>query len=567
MARAALLVVLGAAVALVVGELSLDIVRNDAGYTPAGASAPREIAFSIAGWALIAAGLVSWWRDPGSRFGALVTGAGLAWFVAEWNNPENPSALAFTIGLCLYVAYPVLVAHAAMGYPSGRLISRRRRNGVVAAYVGAIGVLGIAPALIFDPRAAGCEGCPSNLLLVTNQPELVDGFERLGVVLGVAWSGALCGLMCARAKRMPVVRSVAIPGALTLGVTTVLFALALERGFLAHGNFEYRLWPAQVAVALALVLGVAWTWVRARRLRRTMASLVAALARSPASGELRDALAATLDDPDLVLGYRVDAGLAPVDVHGRAVDLTGLAHTALVADGREVAVLGHRSGLLDDPALVEQVTATARLVLENERLQAEASMRIEELRRSRARVVEAADAARRNLERDLHDGAQQRLVSLSISLALLSSAHPEAAGLHRAQEELRAATADLRELAHGIYPSVLVDGGLAEALVALREETPIILKLGGLPKGRLPPEIAATAYAVVSELVDMSRERLSVVAEHRDGALVLVAEPDADPIDLTSVEDRIAAASGSIAVVENPGKGRRSLHVELPCGP
>ena len=566
MERVALLAVPGA-VALGLSALSLDIVRNDSGYAPAGASVSRELAFLLAGWALITAGLVSWWRDSASRFGALVTGAGVAWFVAEWNNPDNPSALAFTVGLCLYVAYPVLVAHAATSYPSGRLVARSYRVAVVAAYVGAIGVLGVASALFFDPGSAGCEGCPANLLLISDQPGFVDGIERLGVVLGVAWAGALCGLMCVRAVRTPVVGSVVVPGALSLGLTTLLFGLALERGFLAHGTLEHRLWPAQVAAALALVLGVAWTWLRARRLRRTMGSLVAALARSPASGELRDALATTLDDPDLVLGYRVDAELAPVDVHGRAVDLTGLAQTTLVADGREVAVLGHRSGLLDDPALVDQVTATARLVLENERLQAEASTRIEELRRSRARVVEAADAARRTLERDLHDGAQQRLVSLSISLALLSSAHPEVAGLPRAQEELRAATADLRDLAHGIYPSVLVDGGLAEALVALREETPVVLELGGLPERRFPPEIEATAYAVVSELVDMSRERLAVVFEHRDGALVLVAEPDADPLDLTSVEDRIAAASGSIAVVENPGRDQRSLHVELPCEP
>ena len=564
MPRAVLLVAVGA-VALGVSAVSLYIVREDSGYTPAGVSAPREIAFLLAGWALIAAGVVSWWRDPASRFGMLLAGAGLAWFVAEWNSPENPSALAFTIGLCLYVAYPVLVAHAALGYPSGRLVSRRHRLVVVVAYGGAIGLLGIAPALLFDARAAGCESCPSNLLLVSDQPELVDGLERMGVVLGVAWAGALCGLVCARALRVPVVRSVAVPGALVLALTTLLFALAIERGFLAHGDLEHRLWPVQAAAALALALGVAWTWVRARRLRRTMAALVAALARSPASGELRDALAATLDDPGLVLGYRINAGHAAVDVHGGAVDLAGLEQTALVADGREVAVIGHRPGLLDDPALVEQVTATARLVLENERLQAEASMRIEELRRSRARVVEAADAARRKLERDLHDGAQQRLVSLSISLALLSSAHPEVAGLLRAQDELRAATADLRELAHGIYPSVLVDGGLAEALMALREEAPIVLELGMLPEGRFPPEIEVTAYAVVAELVTMSRERLFVHAERRDGALMLVAEPDADPLDLTSVEDRIAAASGSIAVVAHPATNRPSLHVELPC--
>jgi hypothetical protein len=112
---------------------------------------------------------------------------------------------------------------------------------------------------------------------------------------------------------------------------------------------------------------------------------------------------------------------------------------------------------------------------------------------------------------------------------------------------------------------VLVDEGLSEALLALGEETRIVLELGPLPEGRFPPDVEATAYAVVSELVGMSRARLSVEAERRDGALVLIAEPDVDPVDLTVIEDRVAAASGSIARVERAGAGLRSLRVELPC--
>ncbi len=564
MARAAWLAAVGAT-ALGVTALSIDIVRNDAGYSSVGVSTTREVAFVLVGWALIAAGAASWLRDPASRFGPILTSAGLAWFVVEWNNPDNPSALAFTLGLCLYVAFPVLVAHAASSYPSGRLASRRLRFAVSTAYVGAIALLGVAPTLFFDPRAAGCEACPTNLLLVSDQPELVRGFERAGVILGVAWASGLCVLMLARAGRVPAVRSVVVPGALTLVLAALGFVLAIDRGFLAPGEFEHRLWPAQALAALALAVGVAWTWVRARRLRRTMGSLVADLARSPGAGGLRDALAETLDDADLVVAYRIEPDLALVDAHGGPVDLSGLAQTTLLAGGREVAVLGHRAGVLDDPALVEEVTATARLVLENERLQAESSMRIEELRRSRARVVEAADAARRQLERDLHDGAQQRLVSLSLSLALVSSAHPESVALHRAQEELRAATADLRELAHGVYPSVLVDEGLAEALVAMREEAPIVLELGTLPNGRFPPGIEAAAYAIVVELVAASRERVRVSAERRNGSLVVLVEPDCDSLDLTHVEDRVAAASGSVVSIGRPGDARSSVRVELPC--
>ena len=167
--------------------------------------------------------------------------------------------------------------------------------------------------------------------------------------------------------------------------------------------------------------------------------------------------------------------------------------TALVRDGREVALLSHRPGLLDDPGLAEEVATAARLALENERLRAQAGAQLEDLRASRARVIAAGDSERRRLERDLHDGAQQRLVGLSLSLRLArpasgrSRTHRCYQRIGEADGELRTALDDLREVAHGIFPAVLADEGLGAALEAFAEDGAIPIELAGVPGGSARP--------------------------------------------------------------------------------
>ena len=194
--------------------------------------------------------------------------------------------------------------------------------------------------------------------------------------------------------------------------------------------------------------------------------------------------------------------------------------TRLIQDGQAAAVLSHAPGLLDDDQLVENVATAARLALENERLQAEVQARLVELRESRARIVEAGDAERKRLERDLHDGAQQRLVGLSLSLRLArlqlaTGAAPDAvARLDRAESELREAIVELRELAHGIFPAVLADEGLAAAVEALAEDGRVPIRIRSLPEGRFALGVETAAYTVVAEAV---RATTSGVAVRRRG--------------------------------------------------
>ncbi len=558
------------------GAVSLAIARDDPAFSFAGGSLGGAVALLGAGSVLLACGLVSWQRRPGNAVGPLLAAAGCAWFLAEWDNPGVGSAAVFTIGLVLYAACTPLAAWAMLAYPSGRLASWGERLSVAVALVGALLVLGLLPALFFDPAARGCAQCPANLLLVSDEPDLFDGLNRVGVQLGLAWSLLLVvvvGWRTARSSsaRRRVVAPVVLAGSIYLGLIAASFAANLDRGFLGSSALERRLWFAQAAALAGLALAVAWGWLRARRTRSSLARLVVELGESAPAGGLREALARTLADPDLELAYPVGEGRY-ADANGSAVDLApveGRAATPLVRDGRPVAVLLHRIDLLDNPELVEEVASAGRLALENERLQAEARAQLEDLRSSRARIIEAGDAERRRLERDLHDGAQQRLVGLSLALRLLrgqlGAEQDQQLGalLDEAEVELRRAVAELRELAHGIHPAVLSDEGLAAAIEALAEGAQAPLRIATVPDERFPPAVETAAYLVVAEAAKVGAARVS--ATWRDGALVVDVETEAEPGQLVELEDRVGALDGKLAVERAPGGGVR-IRAEIPCG-
>ena len=549
------------------GISTLRVARDHPGYGFAGSSDAAGAALLAAGWALIGCGLASWARRPASRFGLLLTAAGFAWFVPEWNNPEVGSALAFTIGLAFSAACAPLVAHAALAYPGGRLASRAEVAALAAAYAGGVLLLGVFPAFYFDPKGEGCGQCPSNLLLLRSSGGAAEDLTRAGLYLGVGWAVALALLTALRMTRgSHAARQVAASAAVYLSLVAATFAVSLDRGFVGNGTVERRLWLGQAAALLGVASFAAWNLARARRARSKVAGLVVELTRSPPPGGLRDVLAGIAGDPALVLAYPLGEPERLVDGRGRPVELsTDLEATSLVQDGRAVAVLGHRPGLLDDEQLVDEVAAAARLALENERLQAEVRARLEELRASRARIVEAGDAERKRLERDLHDGAQQRLVALSLSLRLLRGRMDDAGGkLEEAENELRQAAAELRELAHGIFPAVLADEGLAAALEALAEEGSVPIRLGDITATRYDASVETAAYTVVAEAARTSTRPLTVGASASDGTLVVEVRTRGDGLDVTALEDRIGALDGRLVVT--PGTdGGVTIRAELPC--
>ena len=554
------------------GSLSLAIARREPAFSFAGELPMRAAAELIAGWSLLAVGLIAWMRRRGNGFGALLVAASFGWFLLEWNNPGIDSALGFAIGLTLYAVAPPLVAHAALVYPRRRL-SRLERLVLAAAYAAAILVLGLGPALVFDPATALCMQCPSNLFLIGDSHSLYDALNRIGVYTGLAWSLALAVLLVVRVTRSsPALRRllspVLLPAAVYLALVAWTFADSLGRGALGNGPTARDLWLAQAAALIALAAGVVWGWVRARHRRTAVARLVVEVAASPGSGGLRDKLAQMLDDPSVELAYPLADGRL-VDALGRPLELEGQL-TPLVRHGDTVALLSHRPDLLDDPGVAEEVAAAARLALDNERLQAEVRAQLEHLRGSRTRVIATGDAERRRLERDLHDGAQQRLVGLSLQLGLTRArlgADADAAvvaRLEEAQAELGAALAGLREIGRGLFPALLAEEGLAAALEALTEEAPVEIEIGALPE-HLDAAVAAAAYFVVSEALKRSRgipHRLAARTE--EGQLVIEVEADIAAGEIVGLEDRVGAAGGTLQGTPD-ADGRVSIRVEIPC--
>ncbi len=386
-------------------------------------------------------------------------------------------------------------------------------------------------------------------------------------------------------RAVPVARSVALPLAVVAFVGAARFASLLALRLLApSSNVSWSSawdWSAifvTLAISLALAAGMLWGGAG----RGAVADLVVELERTP-PGSVRDALARALGDPSLELGLWLPERTAYVDHGGRPLDLpTALSRavTVLGPPGAPVAALVHDPALLERPALLQSAGAAARLALENERLQAELRLQLAEVRASRARIVTAGDEERRRLERDLHDGAQQRLLSLGLALQLVrAEVGPEANGaatlLGEAEAELAAALEELRQLAQGIHPAVLTEHGVGPALKTLVARSPLPVELQHVPDERLPAPLEAAAYFLVSEaLANVAKHArasavsVSIVCE--DGSLVVEVDDDgvggAAPrtgSGLAGLADRLHALDGVLTIESEAGCGTR-LRAEIP---
>jgi len=565
------------ALAAAVGAAALAVARDHPTGSFAGRSVGDGVLELAAGLSLVAAGLAFRSRRPGNRFGPLLAAAGLAWFLPEWGNPAVGSAALFTLGLVGLVACPPLLAHAALTYPRGRTGSGLERAVLGCAYAAGIGLLGLLAAVVFDPAEQGCLECPTNLVLVHGDAGAFDSFNRWGLRAALVVTIALAALVVvrlARAAATPITVPVLAPAAVYLALVAVDLRHSLAAGVLGNDATDVRIWRLEAGALTAVAAGVAWGIYRSRSARASVARLVVELAESTEPGRVRDALARALGDPTLELAYRRTGSDAYIDAFGRPVVVepgAGRAVTPVRREGMPVAALVHDATLLGDPGLVEEVVAAARLKLENDRFQADLRAQLESLRASRARIVERGDRERRRLERDLHDGAQQRLVGLSLALRILrtraSAPSPRLERrLDEADAELRETLAALRDLAHGIFPAALADEGLAVAVETLAESSPGQIAVHGFPEARLDGAVESAAYFVIAETLRRARATsATVAARQRDGSLVVELEADAAPEEpLTDLEDRVGALDGTLEVVREGGRMR--VRAELPCG-
>jgi signal transduction histidine kinase len=307
------------------------------------------------------------------------------------------------------------------------------------------------------------------------------------------------------------------------------------------------------------------------------------LPRVMPNAPVRELLAESLGDHSVAIAYWLPDREMFVDESGQRVELpdatSGRAWTAVEQDGRPVAAIVHDAALETTSELVQAAAAAASLAIDNERLKADLRARVEDLRVSRLRIVEATDAARRRIERDLHDGAQQQLVALALELRLLRAKAKDRDDLvslvDGLSERLSSALAELRELARGIHPTILTDQGLAPAIDALADRTPVDVRADVAVAERLPKPVEAAAYFVVAEALTnvvkyAQASSVEIDVRQDNGAvLVRVADDGVGGVDLAAgsglrgLQDRLAAVDGEMDIQSPPGGGTR-LRARIP---
>jgi signal transduction histidine kinase len=514
----------------------------------------------------MAAGIIAWRRRPTARTGPLMYLIGLLWTVDILSWPGASGRYYEWLGWLALVSDQVcygLVALLLFWYPDDAPMTRVQRTLVVLVFVDAA----IAETLVLHTHGT-----------IFTTVLYGDAFFRVALFSAIMFAA--------------VHRYVKATGPARRMLAPILFAgiaglVPVAFQFLAL-PFAYTISIAWVVIAIDLVflaVPVAFLFglLRERLDHVAISRLAVDLQRPMSPEQVRSALSRALGDPTLDIAYWIPDRGAYVDSAGAAISLNGQGRiaSAVGEDNPPTLMLVHDRALVNEPDLLEAAGATARLALENARLQAELQVQLAEIRASRSRIVEAADEERRRLERDLHDGAQQRLLAIGLALQLARTNLPTASVdadvlLAEAEYELGAALDDLRDLAHGIHPAILTDAGLAPALRDLAARCPIPVEVRYPASDRLPPAVESAGYFVVSEslanVVKHARaNRAEVSVDLREGCAVIVVSDNGTGgaaaergTGLRGLADRINALNGTLDVHSPQGHGTQ-ITASLPC--
>jgi signal transduction histidine kinase len=543
----------------------------------------------------VAVGLYAWAEGTHRRFGRLLVLAGVAWFFAALSGSSD--SVLYSVGRVSAWIVEVGLFYLILSFPSGRLIApidRALMWGVVAV----VGILFVPTALITEAfpapsHVSSCRSdCPENsFLLLGSEPAFVGGLvvplrEFLVVALMIAVTVRLAyrirhatPLMGRTLKPVLVVailRPVAMASALGLrragaselavDISAAVLSLALPAMSVAFliGLFRWRIYTADALVALAHST------------------------REPSGPDMpRDLIAKTLNDSTVELVYWRPEGGGWVDAGGNTVanPWSGRCATAIFQDERPYAAVIHDCALREQRPFVEAVGAYALVWDDNQRLAERVDQSLDELRESRARLVAAADDERRRIERDLHDGGQQRLVALRIRLELAEEMMEESPAqtrrmLHRLGDDVDAAIDDLRSVAADVYPSLLAARGLPDAIrtAALQSPVPVAVAVNG--NDRYLEEVETAAYFCCLEALQnvakhAPEARSASVTLHRNGDLRFEVRDDGPGFatngatagrGLMNMRDRIEAVGGEIEIHSSPGAGTEIVG-RIPVAP
>ncbi|HWM74883.1 MAG TPA: sensor histidine kinase [Nocardioides sp.] len=535
----------------------------------------------LVGWSYVGSGLAAWSQEPTSNLGPAMVAIGLLWFLPCL--AESGESAVFTLGVAAENLYLVGFGYLILSFPDGRLTRPGDRVLVgIAAFLCTVVQLAWMP--FADSDAIICDGCPDNALQLTRADGVADAILQSQRGLGVLFSLLTTMLLVRRWQRAsPALRRAAAP-VLWAGAAMYLGLAVSILNDMTGEQWTTVAESVRGSAFAALPVAVVAVMIQRGLARGAIAQLVIELGADGRRVDLQDALARALHDPGLRIAYFFPTEQRYVDRDGAPVRLPqpggGRRTTIVQRDGEPVAVLVHDAALRDD-ALLDSVSAAAGLSLENERLRAELLARLSELQASRARLVEAGDAERTRLERNLHDGAQQRLVWLAMTLALAETRlrdDPDGAAsvLREARDELTSTLEELRTLTQGLRPAVLVERGLGAALDELRRRSPLPVALTATLPPDLPPHVETAAYFVVSEALTNAAKhsRASSIEVHTtvsDGALCLTIEDDgvggAVPeggSGIRGLRDRVEALGGRIRLTSEAGHGTR-VEVQLSC--
>jgi signal transduction histidine kinase len=536
-------------------------------------------AVQLGGGVMLLVGLASSIVHPDRVIGLLAAGLGLTWLAPEVAGWVDGPLWIRNAALPLGVMFVPLLLHIGLQYPIGRSKSRLHRRWTTLAY-GAGTTVALAAAFLYEPFLdlhcwRNCSSSPYALFadpVLSRSMIRVSMWTAAGLSMVVLWGASARAF--SKSPREPGVSRWLLGPLVVLALTEVTYPLlVLHRRRVDPSEPVLSSLVLVGGVLLAAIgLGIAWDLTHDVRRRRSLAALVIEL-EAGASSSLASALANSLGDTTVEVAYWIPSLQRHVDSEGREVSPPsgpGRAVATLERAGVELGKVIHGSHL--SPADLErEIGAAARLAVDNERLRAELLAQANEIRASQERIVAAGDAARRRLERDLHDGAQQSLLALSYKLRI-AEAEAQRAGAKNWALALSGATGDVlttidevRRLAHGIFPSILVDAGLVRALETLREESSVQLEIE-LSDQDCGQATAMAVYQLVAAVVDAPEidedARISISGQDLDGHLTVdvVRETPVAASALVHAVDRIGAVGGTVAFTKT------GMHVVMPCG-
>jgi signal transduction histidine kinase len=569
--EAGALVMLAAGAAATAGSVTL-VARSEVLTHPHANAVARGLAIALC----TAVGAYTWWQRPDSRLGLLVVGIGLSFSLTALMALEAP--VPFTLGRVATAGFVLMAVYVFVCFPRDHLAPGPPTWFIRALAVMTTGVWVLALALCEELPVAGpvgqCSGpCPRNAFSLVSAPAAVSDALAIAVnalsALGLA--GATVALV-AKARSPDRLRRRAVEPLLwvmSLVVLSYAVYLTLRQAGVAGSEA-----PGAIAIVgfLAIPIGVLVGQIRGRQFAATsLARMVTATEGLAVTPERVERLISdALGDPTLTLLLWSTRRECYLDVRGVPVATPGDAVERAVVpvsrDGRRVAAIVHDPGLDQAQEMTEGIAATALMLLDNARL-------VEELRASRARIAETAQEERARLERDLHDGAQQRLMAIQIKLSLVREvvdARERETLLDELDDDATAAVEELRSLAHGIYPPVLRDRGLADALRSAALRAPMAVSVRCRGTDRYPAATEAAVYFSVLEAMQNALKhspagvRLDLSLDCAERGVSFTVADDGTGFDvglhatglgLISMRDRMAAVGGDLTVSSHPGSG------------